>query len=56
MCEDGVCRMVAADEGSGAVIVASEPVSTDPGWEMVPLNHAVVIDDDLSVCFETLIR
>lgn len=44
VCVDGVCRMIAADDMDGAVIVASEPVSREPGWELVPVNHAVVID------------
>lgn len=39
-----VCRMVDPDEEGGAVIVASEPLSEDPGWEEVPLNHLVTVD------------
>jgi glutamine amidotransferase len=50
VCEDGTCRMVEPD-GEGAVIVASEPLSSDPGWELVPVNHLVVIESDLSVSF-----
>ena len=48
-CEDGVCRMV--DPGSRrhrAVIVASEPLSEDPGWHRVPPSHLVVVHDDLT--------
>jgi predicted glutamine amidotransferase len=44
VCEDGVCRMLDADEASGSVIVASEPLSEEPGWHAVPTNHLVLID------------
>lgn len=47
VCEGGVCRMVDPDMSSGAVIVASEPLSSDPGWEKVPENHLVTVDQDL---------
>jgi predicted glutamine amidotransferase len=43
VCDGGACRMVEPDDGGGAVIVSSEPLSGDPGWEMVPRNHAVLI-------------
>ncbi|MEZ5980584.1 MAG: class II glutamine amidotransferase [Planctomycetota bacterium] len=45
VCDGGVCRMVAPDESGGAVIVSSERLSDDPGWEVVPRNHAVVVSD-----------
>ena len=48
-CEEGLCRMIEPEEGRGAVIVASEPLSKDPGWEKVPENHLVRVDKDLSV-------
>ncbi len=43
-CEGGLCRMLDADEASGSVIVASEPLSQEPGWHPVPTNHLVLID------------
>lgn len=49
LCEEGVCRMVAPDAGKGAVIVASESLSGDPGWMPVPPNHLIAIHGDLSV-------
>jgi glutamine amidotransferase len=49
VCEDGACRMVAPNEGGAAVIVASEALSDDPGWEKVPVNHLVVIDENHNV-------
>jgi predicted glutamine amidotransferase len=36
--------MLDADEASGSVIVASEPLSEEPGWHSVPTNHLVLID------------
>jgi predicted glutamine amidotransferase len=46
VCQAGVCRMIEPDEGHGAVIVSSEPLSQDPGWHRVPANHAVLIRAD----------
>ncbi len=47
-CEGGVCRMSEPDsEGDHAVIAASEPLSEDPGWERVPVNHRVRIHPSL---------
>ena len=43
---EGVCRLVEPEEGGGAVIVSSERLSSDPGWECVPRNHMLLIDDD----------
>jgi ergothioneine biosynthesis protein EgtC len=49
LCEDGVCHMVSPDVGQGAVLVCSEPLSDDPGWDRVPPNHIVVVREDRSV-------
>ncbi len=47
VCEGGVCRMLVAEsrdhDAPSAVIVSSEPLSDDPGWDMVPANHMVLI-------------
>lgn len=40
-CRDGICVMQPG--GSSAVLVASEPLSTEPGWAPIPPNHMVVI-------------
>lgn len=40
-CRDGVCVMQPG--GSSAVLVASEPLSTESGWTPIPANHMVVI-------------
>lgn len=52
-CDGGICRMV-ADGGRGAVIVASEPLSEDPGWEAIPPNHLVTIDQELAVAVKAI--
>jgi len=49
VCEGGVCRMISPETGHGAVIVCSEPLSDDPGWEKVKANHMVVVREDQSV-------
>jgi predicted glutamine amidotransferase len=48
-CSGGVCRMIDAANGQGAVIISSEPVSGDPGWEPVPVNHVVTVSTDGAV-------
>ena len=53
-CEDGLCRMDAPNEPGGAVLVASEPLSDDPGWEAVPVNHLVRIETDRHVTIEPI--
>ena len=45
-CEDGVCQMLKADQSEAALIVSSEPLSSDPGWESVPENSMLLIDRD----------
>jgi len=49
VCEGGVCSMVSPEKGTGAVIVSSERLSDDPGWQKIPSNHLVTIRDDRTV-------
>jgi glutamine amidotransferase len=49
VCEDGLCRMLPADEHGAAVLVSSERLSDDENWEVVPRNHVVLIGADHSV-------
>ncbi len=42
-CEDGVCYMKAPGENEESVIVSSEPLSKDPGWEMIPVNSMILV-------------
>jgi len=44
VCEAGVCRMIAPGQGKGGVIVSSERLSEDEGWQPVGLNTVVVIE------------
>lgn len=48
-CSGGVCRMEDPTDGHGAVIVSSEKLSDDPGWETIPVNHMVVVRNDRTV-------
>jgi len=55
ICEGGVCRMLDPGEQNGsAVMVSSEPLSGDSGWEAVPVNHLVRIEPNLSMSTEPL--
>lgn len=48
VCEEGICRMLDGDP-QRTVIVASEPLTDEPGWEPVPLNHLVLIHPDQGI-------
>ena len=48
-CAGNACGMVDADGGRGAVIVSSERLSEDPGWDRVPSGHIVVVREDATV-------
>jgi glutamine amidotransferase len=55
VCEGGVCRMLdPGDEARSAVMVSSEPLSTDGGWEAVPVNQLVHVEPDLRIRREAL--
>lgn len=43
LCEDGVCHMVNPGGHEKTVIISSEPLSKEPGWEPVPVNSMVLV-------------
>lgn len=49
ICAGGVCEMVEPDEGGPAVLVASERLSDDPGWDRLPGGHVVMVTDNREV-------
>ena len=54
-CEDGVCYMEPAESaGERSVIISSEPISGDPGWEAIEENTLVLIDSQLNVSFRSI--
>lgn len=54
VCKDGLCRMLRPEDGQGAVLVSSEPLSEDPGWQPIPVNYLVLISPDLTVGFRQI--
>lgn len=53
VCEGGVCRMLDPGEANGsAIMVSSEPLSGDSGWETVPVNHLVRVEPNLVLTTE----
>ncbi len=46
VCVKGVCKMLAPDRGRGCVLVSSEPLSDDSGWDPLPRNTMVLIHRD----------
>jgi predicted glutamine amidotransferase len=43
VCRDGECRMIAAPGDRGCVLISSEPLSQDPGWQPLPRNSMVLV-------------
>ena len=43
LCDGVECRMIDPSGEGVANIVSSEPLSDDPGWHAVPVNHLVQI-------------
>lgn len=52
VCEDGLCRMATPHEDGGAILVSSEALSEDPGWEPIPDDHLIVVAEDRTVRIE----
>jgi len=48
-CKDGACAMIQPEAGQGAVIVSSERLSNDPGWQIIQPNQAVLVNEDSTV-------
>ncbi len=45
VCDGNVCRMLAPERGHGCVLVSSEPLSDDQGWNMMPRNSLVRVGE-----------
>lgn len=53
VCENGIGRMLDPGEANGsAVLVSSEPLSGDAGWEAIPVNHLLRLEPNLSLAIE----
>lgn len=48
-CRDGEGVMLEGAPGAGAVLVSSEPLNNDPGWEPVEPGSLLLIDEDAGV-------
>ena len=44
-CEEGVCYMTEPGESKKSVIISSEPLSKDPGWEKIPVNSMILVNE-----------
>jgi len=47
--EDGITRLEAPIDNDQAVLVASEKLSDDKDWTMIPANHFVIVEPSLNV-------
>lgn len=46
VCDEGRCAMADADGRPEAILVASEPLTDEAGWQAVPPNHLLIIDSE----------
>jgi len=46
VCREGECRMIAPTGGRGCVLVSSEPLSEDKGWQPLARNSIVLVTSD----------
>lgn len=53
-CIDGVCSMQDPQNGEGAIIISSEKLSDDPGWQTIAPNTLVVVGDERQVQLRSL--
>jgi len=53
VCHKGKCQMLDGDEPT-AVIVASEPITSEPEWREVPENHLLVITAEHQLQFRAI--
>ena len=49
VCEEGVCHLLDRTAAEQGILIASEPLSQDPGWQAVPVNHLLVVREGLEV-------
>jgi len=54
VCENGVGHMVDFDVRSDTVIIASEPLSDDPGWEALEPNSMILVGPDRQISIRPL--
>ncbi len=54
VCEDGECGMTVPQGAHHALLVASEPLTDEPGWAAVPRNHLLLIEPDLTLQYRPL--
>lgn len=54
-CEGDFCRVLPLEGKAHAIIVASEPLTSEAHWEPVPVNHMLIIDKDLNVALEPIL-
>jgi len=54
ICENGAGRMIDYDVCSETVIIASEPLSDDPGWESLEPNSMILVAEDHQVSLRPL--
>lgn len=53
-CEDDQCYMEDAQESRRAIMVASEPLTEEDTWQIVPPGHMMLIDTDHRLDFRSL--
>lgn len=49
LCTEGFCQLIAEPGHPGSVLVSSEPLTDDPGWQALAPNSFLLVDTDRSV-------
>jgi glutamine amidotransferase len=56
VCEDGICRMLDADEKNESIMLVSEKLTEiKEDWKEIPKNNFIVIEDNLNVKFKPIV-
>jgi predicted glutamine amidotransferase len=53
-CENGVCYMEDQKEDEKAILVSSEPLTKDGGWESIQANHMILIKDHELIDYKSI--
>ncbi len=53
-CVDGLCQMADSEDDSRAVLISSEPLSEESGWQKVPVNQILTVDEQLEVQLQAI--
>jgi len=55
VCTDGVCEMTSSSSDEWSVLVVSEKLTdVDADWKLIPRNHCLIVEEDLSITLKSI--